>query len=96
MVGHDLAVLALPVSLPLEAVPVADSSPVYVERRAVRAPLPEASLSFGVGGHSATYAGLCVCVLLNTMLALPVTVCADGAREVTGPVRSETLLVARL
>ena len=52
-VGHGGAVLAFPVSHPLEAMSLTDAPSVDVEGNALAAPLLELTLSLGVRGPTA-------------------------------------------
>ena len=91
---HDVAVLALPVSSPLDAVSIGYAFAMSIEWGAGSPPLLESSLPFRVGCPAATQAGLCFSVVLYEMLAVPVSVCAFLAREVYRSVGSESLLAA--
>jgi len=84
-VRHDRAVLAFPVSDPLEAVSVARASAVDVQGVTVSAPLLEPALSLCCAGASASHAGLGVGERGEEMLALPAHVGAEFAGQMGGP-----------
>ena len=90
-VRHDRAVLALPVSNPLKAVAIASAPAVDVQGVAVSAPLLKPALSFGCTGAAASDAGLRVGEGSEEVLALPVHVGAELAREVCWSIRPDTL-----
>ena len=81
-VGHDLAVLALPMPNPLKAVPIAGALSVHSERVAWAPPLLQSALPLGLGGSPTSHASLCMVEVCEEMLALPVVVGSDRAWEV--------------
>ena len=83
-----MAVLAFPVSCPLEAMSVGDAFAVSVEGAAVFSPLLKSSLPLCMGGSAAAEAGLSLAVVLYEVLAEPVSVSALLAWEVDRSVRS--------
>ena len=93
-VGHGGAVLAFPVSHPLEAVSLADAASVDVEGDALAAPLLEPSLTLGVRGPATAEAPLCVAGGLDVMLAVPVPVGALLTWEVNWTIGSKSLLAS--
>ena len=93
-VGHDVAVLAFPVPLPVETMSSFDSFPVDFQGDVLAPPLLELALAFGVGGAAASEASLGLAVVLEEVLAGPVSVGALFAGEVDWPVGSEALLAA--
>ena len=84
-VRHGGAVLAFPVAFPVKAVSSFDTFPVDLKWVAVPPPLLELPLSFGVGGSTATEAGLRLSVVLKEVLAGPVFVGALLRGRWTGP-----------
>ena len=91
--GHSDAVLALPVPFPLEAVSFLDAFPVDFEGDAVPPPLLEFALSLSMCGTAAAEAGLGFAIVLEMVLAGPMSVRADCPGEVNGSIWAETLLV---
>ena len=85
-VGHDLAVLALPVPYPLKAVPIAGALAVHSQRVAWASPLLQSALPLGLGGSPTSHASLCVVKVCEEALALPMVVGSDRAWKVDGPV----------
>ena len=88
-VGHDCAILALPVPYPLQTVPVGGAPLVYLQGVTGPSPLLELSLSFGSTGASALAASLRAGKGGEEVLTLPVHVRADFAREMDRPVGAE-------
>ena len=91
-VRHGGAVLAVPVTFPLETVSSFNAFPVDLQWEAAPPPLLELPLAFGVGGSTTSETGLRLSVVLEEVLAGPVSVGALLPGEVDGSVGPEALL----
>ena len=87
-VGHGGAVLALPVTFPVKTMPSFDALSVDLQWETVPPPLLELTLSLGVCGAAASEACLRLSVVLEEVLAGPMSVGTLFPGEMDGPVGS--------